>query len=195
MDCSIIMCREAMWSVQDLSWRNPACSGLNLLSRASFSLSKMTLVSTLLGADRSMIPRQLPQCDRSPFFGSLTKWPRLQSAGTSSCSQILRRRGCSISADVVGSALSASGGIPSGPPALPFFIFLMALMISAFVSGFVFTLRCSVAGGMLGTVSGGGWFKTSLKCSTHRLLCLASLVMVLPFLFLTSLLGWRFFPP
>lgn len=88
-------CRVVMWSI--LSWQIPACSGLNLLCRASFSLSRMTLVRTFLGTDRSMMPRQLPHWERSPFFGSFTRWPCFQSAGTRSCSQILFRRGCSIS--------------------------------------------------------------------------------------------------
>ena len=78
--------------------------------------------------------------------------------------QIFSRSGCYISAVADGSILSASGGIPSGPAALPFLIFLMALMTSAFVGGHVFTCISSDAGGMSGIVGGGDLFNISSKC-------------------------------
>ena len=126
-DCSMIMRIVAMWSVHDRSWRKPACSSRSLLSRAVFNLSRMILVSTFPGMDSSMILLQLLQDDRSSFFGSFTRWPFFLSSGTLSCSQIFVRSGCSISVEVWMSAFSASGGIPSGPAALPDLRCLMAL--------------------------------------------------------------------
>ena len=117
-DCSMMIRSVAMWSVHDLSWRKPACSSLSDLSRAVFSLSNIILVNTFPGMDSSMIPLQLLQDDRSPFFGSFTRWPFFQSSGTLSCSQILCRSGYSISVEVWMSAFSASGGISVGASCL-----------------------------------------------------------------------------
>ena len=110
-----------MWSVQDLSWRKPACSSRRVTSRAFLSLSRMILVRILLGMESSMIPRQLLHDDRSPFFGSFTRYPFFHSSGICSVSQIFIRSGWIISVEVWTSAFSASGGIPSGPAALPDF--------------------------------------------------------------------------
>ena len=46
------------------------------------------------------------------------------------------------------SAFSASGGMPSGPAALPDFKDLMALLTSALVGGLLFTSSWFPAGGM-----------------------------------------------
>ena len=125
-----------MWSVHDLSWQKPACSSRSLLSRAAISRSKIILVNTLPGIDSSMIPLQLLQDDISPFFGSFTICPFFQSSGTCSCSHTLFRSGYNISVNVWVSALSASGGIPSGPAVLPVLRDLMALEISILDWGF-----------------------------------------------------------
>ncbi|KAH3777772.1 hypothetical protein DPMN_179220 [Dreissena polymorpha] len=53
----------------------------------------MILVSTLLGMDNNMIPRQLPHWEMSTFLGSFTKYPSFQSAGACSCSHIFTKRG------------------------------------------------------------------------------------------------------
>ena len=58
-----------------------------------------------------------------------------------------------ISVEVWTSAFSASGGMPSGPAALPDFKDLMALLTSTLVGGLVFTSSWFPAGGM----SGGTW--------------------------------------
>lgn len=47
--------------------RNPACSGLSSLNNASFILSMITLVKTMLAMDKSMTARQYPHCDRLLF--------------------------------------------------------------------------------------------------------------------------------
>ena len=46
----------AIWSIQDLPALKPACSSLNVLFTAVFSLSSSILVRILLGIDRSWIP-------------------------------------------------------------------------------------------------------------------------------------------
>ena len=58
-DCSMMIRSMAMWSVQDLSWRNPACSSHRVVSGAFLGLSRMIFVRILLGMENSMISRQL----------------------------------------------------------------------------------------------------------------------------------------
>ena len=173
-DCSIMIRMVAMWSVHERSFLKPACSFQSVLSRAVFSLSRMILLSTFPGMDSSMIPLQLLQDDRSPFFGSFTRCPRFQSSGTFSCSQILVRSGCSMSVEVWMSALSASGGIPSGPAALPDLSDFMALVISALLGGLVLMSNRWVGGGMSGGMEGAGLLRVSLKCSAHLALSSSS---------------------
>lgn len=114
------------------------------------------------------MPCQFPPWERSPFFGSFTRWPRFQSAGTRSCSQILFRRDCSISADVVGFALSASGGMPSVPLALLFFVVLIALMISALE--ILFLLQILTLVDLLFQLSPLFYFGPCLWCHPHFVL-------------------------
>ena len=57
----------------DLSWRKAACSSRNVFSRA-VKLSRMIFVNTFPGMESSMIPLQMLQDDRSPFFGNFTRW-------------------------------------------------------------------------------------------------------------------------
>ena len=170
-DCSMMMRMVVMWSVHERSCLKPACSTRSLLSKAVFSLSSIILVSTLLRMDNSMVPRQLLQDERSPFFGSFTRCPRFQSSGTRSCSQILLRSGCSMSVEVWMSAFRASGGIPSGPAALPDLRDLIALAISVLLGGLILIPRSWVGGGMSGGVVGAGRLSVSLKCSAHLALC------------------------
>ena len=104
---------------------------------------------------------------------------------------MLRSRGYSISTDVGMSDLSASGRMPSGPAALPLFVDLMALMISAFVGGFVFTFNRSAGDGMFSVSGGGALFRISSKRSAHRDLCSVSHVNGVPVL---SFTGFPFLP-
>ncbi|RUS71184.1 hypothetical protein EGW08_021054 [Elysia chlorotica] len=92
------------------------------------------------------------------------------------------------------SALRASGGIPSGPAALPDLRDLMALVISALLGAFVFMLRGSVCDGMSTGVDGAGLFSVSLKCSAHRRLWSSSPGMVFPSLSFMGRLLEFFFP-
>lgn len=70
---------------------------------------------------------------------------------------------------------------------------LIALTISALGGGLVFTLSCLVAGGTSRTVTWGGRFRISSKCSSHWALCCASLVMALPFCLLFAYMDWHSF--
>ena len=118
-DCSSMMLNVAIWSLQDLPALKPACSSLNVLFTAAFSLASSILVRTLLGLDRSWMPLQLWQSSKSPFLGSLTIWPVFHSVGISSFSQMSWSSSCIIRAYVAVSALRASGGMLSGPEAFP----------------------------------------------------------------------------
>ena len=69
-DCSSMMRIVAIWSMQDLPALKLACSSLNMLFTAVFSLSSSILVRTLLGIDKSWMPLQLWQ---SPNFSFLRK--------------------------------------------------------------------------------------------------------------------------
>ena len=85
------------------------------------------------------------------------------------------------------SALRASGGISSGPAALPFFNCFNARSMSALDGGLTVTLsKCSSVGVMFGISMGGGLFNMSRECSTHPALCSCSSVIITPSLFLTG---------
>ncbi|VDP00783.1 unnamed protein product [Schistosoma curassoni] len=85
----------------------------------------------------------------------------------------------SIFAVAATSAFSASAGMLSGPAALPFLIFLMAMLISSIVGGPTSIGRSVDAISMLDEISGVGRFKNSLKCSTHLFRCSSMLVITL----------------
>ena len=53
------------------------------------NLFRIILLNTLLVVESSMIPLQLLQFPRSPFFGSLKRSPVCQSSGNLSSSQIV----------------------------------------------------------------------------------------------------------
>ena len=86
-----------------------------------------------------------------------------------------------------------SGGIPSGPAALPDLRDLIALAISVLLGGFVLISRSWVGGGISGGAGGDGRLSVSLKYSAHLVLCSSSPGMVFPSLSLTGRLG-LFFP-
>ena len=67
------------------------------------------------------------------------------------------------------SPFSASGGIPSGPAALPDLRCLMALVTSVLVGELVLMSRSSVGGGMSGGTDGAAMLSFSLKCSPNLL--------------------------
>ena len=100
-------------------------------------------------------------------MGNLIICLSFQSVSVSSCSQIFTKSGSSMSAVVSTSALRASAGIPSGPAALPFFIFLMGRMISSLVGGSQSMSMSISASAMSGGFSGAGLLRSSSKCSAH----------------------------
>ncbi len=67
------------------------------------------------------------------------------------------------------SAFKASGGMPSGPAALPALIAFTALLISALVCGLVFTFSRLSAGNIDGRCSGEGLLRVSLKQGSSNL--------------------------
>jgi len=77
--------REKIWSIQDRPGLKPACCWRNSWSIVYCKWFSNTLANTLPGTDKSIIPRQLLQSVRSPFFGSGMMTPLLQSTGTASC--------------------------------------------------------------------------------------------------------------
>ena len=100
-----------------------------------------------------------------------------------------------MSVEVWMSAFRASGGIPSGPAALPDLRDLIALAISVLLGGLLLISRSWVGCGMSGGARGAGRLSVSLKCSAHLALCSSSPGMVFPSLSLTGRLGLGFFYP
>ena len=114
----------------------------------------MTLQKILLGTDKRVIPRQLLQSLRDPFFGILIITPLLQSVGISSSSQIFVNKGVRMVAASSGSALNSSAFRLSWPGAFPFFRELMAWMISLLVGTSVLMSRSVAVSWMFGTTVG-----------------------------------------
>ena len=75
------------------------------------------------------------------------------------------------------SAFRASGGMPSGPAALPDLRVLMAFIIYVLVGGLMLTSSTCAAGGMSGGVGGGGLLSVSLKCSAHLVVFITRVFM------------------
>ena len=134
--CSIIFRKINICSTVPLPLLKPACSSLNLLLTPSLILSMSTLPNTLLGTDY-FTRNKFPHSVRSPFFGILTISPCFHVFDTYSCSQNVLNNLTSHFSVVFMSAFNNSAVISSLPPAFPFFIFLSAVLISAFVIGSV----------------------------------------------------------
>ena len=100
--------------------RNPACSFLSFSSTASVRRCIMIFAMILLGIDRSVIPRQLLQSPKLPFFGIFMIIPSDQSSGISFFSQIVLNSGWSSLEARSGSALKSSAFWLSWPVAIPF---------------------------------------------------------------------------
>ena len=111
----------------------PACSSLNLSLIASSIRPSSTLQNTLLGTDRRVMPLQLSQTRRSPFFGSLTIRPLHQASGMVSSSHTLLKSSVSTLADVSVSALSISACMLSISGAFSFSSVIIAARTSSSV--------------------------------------------------------------
>ena len=66
-----------------------------------------------------------------------------------------------MSAVMLTSSFRASGGIPSGPAAFPFFNILSVFITSLLVGGLMSTFSMESAGGTFGLMIGGGLLRSS----------------------------------
>ncbi|KAH3785938.1 hypothetical protein DPMN_164034 [Dreissena polymorpha] len=82
----------------------------------------------------------------------------------------------------------------SGPADLPFFHFLMVLMISYFMGLQHLIGRSLIAVGISDGFAGAGLLSSSWQCSIHLFFCPSSFVITPPFLSLTGLSGLANFP-
>ena len=117
-----------MWSMHEVFFRRPACWSLSSASNVVLSSSKIILFNTLPGIDSNIIPPWFLHFLRLPFFGSFIRCPSFHSCGTSS-SHICSKSSWSISVDVFMLVLVASGGILSGPGALPVIIWVWSTKV------------------------------------------------------------------
>ncbi|XP_055597628.1 uncharacterized protein LOC129747430 [Uranotaenia lowii] len=171
--CSSMIRSVVMWSTHDRPDRNPACCRRSVASIFSWILFRITLQSTLRVVQINVMPRQLPHSVRSPFFGTFTRIPCIQSAGNVAVSQMSANRRCNICADRAGSAFSISAGIQSIPGALLDFMFLIAASISASEGASELTplMRLTVGASSCGFCWPSLFVtrKSCSKCSVHRL--------------------------
>ena len=161
--CSMILRSVAIWSVVDRSCRKLACSSRSMCSffTSALILSRMILLKTFPGTEKSVIPLQLGHSLRFPFLGNFIRCPRFQSLGISSEVQIFLKRTYNALLVMVVSIFKASGGISSGPAALLALSLLTALSISAFDGGSTLTLRVRCAVGMTAGFGGNYRFSSS----------------------------------
>jgi len=124
---SMICRREKIWSIQDRPGLKPACCWRNSWSTVFCIRFSNTLANTLPVTDKSVIPRQLLQSVRSPFFGNGMMTSLLQSTGTASCCHT--KLHTLVSWGIVESAVfSNSAWILSTPADLPFFYWRTATL-------------------------------------------------------------------
>lgn len=128
--CSMRLLSLNIWSVHPLPFRKPACSCLSSVLIAISILPSKTRQKTLDGMDSNVIPSQLSQFCRLPFFGILAIKPLAQSSGMTFLSQMFLNRSVRTLTDVLRSAFSISAWMESMPTAFPFFVALMALKTS-----------------------------------------------------------------
>ena len=112
-------------------------TSLSCWSTASFSRWIIIFTRILQGMDKSVIPRQLLQLLRAPFFGIFTVIPSNQSLGISFLSHMVVKCGRSVSALSSRAALNNSALRLSCLGALLFFRDLIAEKISSFSCGAV----------------------------------------------------------
>ena len=121
--------RIKIWSVHPFPFQKPACSLLRCWSTVSAIRWMMILARILLGIDSKVIPRDLLQFLRAPFFGIFTMTPSVRSSGNFFSSQMSLRSGWSRSAASCGSALNSSAPRLSCPGDFSFSRELMAALI------------------------------------------------------------------
>ena len=160
-----------MCSPQGLPFLNPACSLRIIWSRAVDILFRITLLNTLLVMDSSVIPLQLLQRLRFPFFGSLTISPVFQSTGISYSSNISLKISVRVSVMTSPPAFSISAHTPSPPGAFPDFMLSIAAFTSFAVGGSMFTSKSSSLSGMTSTFLCASLLRIVSKCVFHSCVC------------------------
>ena len=141
-----------MCSVVPLPFLKPACSGCRRLSTVVFIRVMTIFENILFGMGSRVIPLQLLQSAKFPFFSNLIILLCVQSSGSYSFSHISTKRGCRISAAVSGSVLKTSAHNESVPGALLFPRVAIAALTSAFSAGDVSISRSLQAGCLLDVV-------------------------------------------
>ena len=143
--------------------RNPACSSRRMFLTTPIRHLRSTMQKTLPGTERSVMPLQLLQSMRLPFFVSLTTTPFLHSAGTRSYCQHWFSKTAIFCANLLPPCFSNSAAIWSIPGALLFFNILIAAWVSSTVIALMFT-SSSTAWRWVSksyVVVGFGWFSVS----------------------------------
>ena len=150
----------------------------------SCNLCNLTEHKNLPGIDNKVIPRHLPHSERLPFLERFTITPFLQSSGTRSVIHHLFSNFSKASIFASQPSFISSAVIWSLPAALLFLSFLIAFLISSFVmaSGLTSSSGCATSTVKLKVLSGIGWFKISLKCSTYLAFCSAHVINTFPLL-------------
>lgn len=97
-----------IWSVHPPTFMNPACSCLSLVSIAMSIRPNKILQKTFDGMDSKVMPRQLLQFWRLPFFGIMAIKPLAQSSGMTFLLQMFFNRSVRILTEVLRSAFSIS---------------------------------------------------------------------------------------
>ena len=137
-----------MCSVVPLPFLKTACYGRRSLSTVVFIRVIMIFENILLGMENRVIPLQLLQSAKFPFFSNMIILRCGQPSGSSSFPHITTKNGCKISAAVSWSVLNTSVHNESVPGALLFPRMAIAALISAFSGGDIFISRYLSAGWM-----------------------------------------------
>ena len=134
-----------MCSLQDLPLRKPVFSLRISLCRVAVKSSSMTLLDFLLLRLKRVKRLQLFESNRSRSSKTFTIRPVFQSSSMFLDIQISQKNFERIVKvrDFSGSTRSAL--MPSAPGAFPFFILLIALLISSIHGGSVFLAMCCVS--------------------------------------------------
>ena len=139
MHWSMMCLNVNMCSLHEHPRRNLACSSRRMFSTTPIKRLRSAMQKTLPGTERSVMPFQLLQSMRLPFFKSLTTTPFLHSARTHSCCQHWFRKTAIFCANLLPPRFSNSAAIWSIPGALLFFNILIAAWVSSMVIALMFT--------------------------------------------------------
>lgn len=137
--CSLIFSTSGLaakiMSTHPRPFLNPHCESGRIPSAIRCSHSSMTLARSLPTTSRRLMPRQLSQAWRSPFFGMGTITASRQSLTTFCSSHTFCINSSSLSHSSVPPCTISSGSIPVLPPALPDLSLLRAESSSSTVGG------------------------------------------------------------